>query len=769
MICLMIFFSTTIYLHAESESEGENVFTLDELTVKERIPSAIEDSTSTSVVKREDIVIHSDRTLDDSLKNIPGIQVGTHKKGSVRASFRGFDQNRVAIMIDGIPLYDVYSTDIDISNIPVSEISEIVVNRGSSSALYGTMGSLGVINIITRIPDREYYEVRTEYGLPDSYNITASAGTPYGKYYFRVSGEYDHGGGYGVSQKLTTKERRKWFDKLVRYDLYGLSFDELNMPAVNGYINDTGKWDHTQHDRAALSIKLGRNFFEKSEWGVAADYNYKSMMTNSYQHNAFSNYSDSKKSWEDPVFDISADPLDIKSAAFRNRSFVWPMIQNVNASPYINISTKDFKLSGNIFVSYKSAEQEKYADTDHIWPGDTVLADTELEPALTIKEYLAYGSGLTVSYKTAKWNKVSAALLYRYNVYYESEQALSAALSPSIAETKFGLDPYPVKHLEVSYFTAAAEDEVSFGESLTVTAGISYDTQNLKKFKHREALYQFEDAYIVKNDSGFLGTRDSFNPVAGIIWAALKDRLIMRGTYSIKTRFPDLSEYSMIVDDKRDNSLKAERSRNINTGAEFLFFSKALSVRGDYFYSSIENRIEKIAGGLDPPINIGEVTSQGLEAVMTGERKNFRKNFTLKADLSYTYIYARSYDDTPEEKVNKGKYLEYTPVHQICADLRVRYKEDISFTLWGYMTVNQIAYAMKSRPEPEPTITPFSTKYFEPVRLNDPMMVNARVSKKIFDNYEIYAMCRNIFDDYSADPFIPGPGRIFYMGGSAEF
>jgi len=48
-------------------------------------------------------------------------------------------------------------------------------------------------------------------------------------------------------------------------------------------------------------------------------------------------------------------------------------------------------------------------------------------------------------------------------------------------------------------------------------------------------------------------------------------------------------------------------------------------------------------------------------------------------------------------------------------------------------------------------------------------MFNVKVSQKIMENYEVYVMCKNIFDDYNADPFNPGPGRMFYFGGGAKF
>lgn len=768
-IVLATFIFTVNIASADDAAGGKDKFYQDEIVIKAKSVSAIEDITDTTVITGEDVTAHSDKTLDDALKNVPGLQVTMHKKGNMRAQFRGFDQNKAAILIDGIPVNDVYSTDIDISNIPVTGISEIVVNRGAVSALFGAMGGVGIINIITKKPSEPYCEAKSEYGQFNNIFLGASAGSPMGNSYISVSGEYSHSGGYDVSKKLNRSERRKWFDKLIRYDLYGLSFDDVDLPAKNDYINDTGLWNHTEHDRYSLNGKFGYNLVSYGDAGVNLNYSFKKALTNSYQFNAISNYNDDSGTWQDPVFDVSADPMEIKSAAFRNRSFVWPEIHNVNVSPFLDLDLNTVKLKANVFFTYKKAVLEKYACNDHSWPGDTVLADTALEPFRTIKEYLSWGGNMTPAIRLAYWNRLSLGLLYKYNVYNESEQAISAEKSPAIAATIFGLDPYPVKRLDVSYFTAAIEDETFIGTGVTISAGVSYDAQFFHTFKNREALYQYDDAYIVKNDSGLLGTKDSINPVAGIMLIPVKDFLILRGACSIKTRFPDLNEYSMIVDDKRDNGLKPERAYNLNTGMEFLLLDTDLSLRTDYFLSRVKNRIEKISGGIDPPVNIGEVRSQGIESMIDLKHMRIAGKVDVQCSLSYTYLHARSLDDTREEKVNRGKYLEYTPEHQICADLRMRFKSDTSVTIWGYSTINQVVYAMKKRPEPFPTVTEFSTDYFEAVKLHNPVMANIRIAQKIDFNYEIYVMCKNILDDYEADPFIPGPGRVFYTGASAEF
>jgi hypothetical protein len=48
------------------------------------------------------------------------------------------------------------------------------------------------------------------------------------------------------------------------------------------------------------------------------------------------------------------------------------------------------------------------------------------------------------------------------------------------------------------------------------------------------------------------------------------------------------------------------------------------------------------------------------------------------------------------------------------------------------------------------------------------VLLNTRLSQKLIEHFEVYAMCKNIFDDYAADPFNPGPGRQFLFGAKGE-
>jgi hypothetical protein len=80
---------------------------------------------------------------------------------------------------------------------------------------------------------------------------------------------------------------------------------------------------------------------------------------------------------------------------------------------------------------------------------------------------------------------------------------------------------------------------------------------------------------------------------------------------------------------------------------------------------------------------------------------------------------------------------------------------------------------MKYRPETNPALRyTFTTDCFYPQKLNDPLMIDIIVSLKVltgYGDYEAYLMCKNVMDDYLADPFNPGPGRTFYLGLKASY
>jgi len=317
-----------------------------EVIITSRRVANIEQAGTTTTIDRKNIEAHGDRSLADVLERIPGIQVYTHTKGHQRIKLRGFDQDKVVILIDGMPINDVYSTDVDLSAIPLVNVSKIIVNKGVSSALYGSDGAMGTINVITRKPPGSFAHIFSEYGSHNTVYNTLVLGSRLGDFYFMGTGSMLHFKGFSTSKRLDATTRRRWFDRIIRYKMYPVddsfanggpyyTFDDVLTPAKNQYIHDDNLWNHQNMRKYQLSAKVGYALGASLDAGISAEYYYATGETNTYQVNSYNQYRGDR--WK-PRYPYFSDEKDqVKKFALRNRSFVWPNshrlnIQNIGSS-----------------------------------------------------------------------------------------------------------------------------------------------------------------------------------------------------------------------------------------------------------------------------------------------------------------------------------------------------------------------------------------------------------------------------------------------------
>lgn len=110
-----------------------------------------------TLIEREKI---EDMTVVQALEAYAGISFISYNGNDSQAavSMRGFGENshgRVLVLVDGIKQNDPDMSAVAWSALPLSAIERIEVFQGGASALYGGGCAAGVINIITRRPDRD--------------------------------------------------------------------------------------------------------------------------------------------------------------------------------------------------------------------------------------------------------------------------------------------------------------------------------------------------------------------------------------------------------------------------------------------------------------------------------------------------------------------------------------------------------------------------------------------------------------------------------------
>lgn len=128
-----------------------------------------------TVVTDKDISERNVSRVTDALAQVPSLHlsspmIGQMSQGTGAGNFtlRGMNASRTAVLIDGKPLVDSFSSKVDFRTILTDDIARVEVVSGAFSSLYGSNAIGGVINIITKEPDKQEITVRAKKGFGDA-------------------------------------------------------------------------------------------------------------------------------------------------------------------------------------------------------------------------------------------------------------------------------------------------------------------------------------------------------------------------------------------------------------------------------------------------------------------------------------------------------------------------------------------------------------------------------------------------------------------------
>jgi len=109
-------------------------------------------TTSLSVITSEDIRAKQAVTVEEVLRDVPGLDVvQSGSRGATTSVFiRGSDSDQVLVLIDGVEVNSVTSGGFNFAHLTTESVERIEVLRGAGGALYGSRAIGGVINIITK-------------------------------------------------------------------------------------------------------------------------------------------------------------------------------------------------------------------------------------------------------------------------------------------------------------------------------------------------------------------------------------------------------------------------------------------------------------------------------------------------------------------------------------------------------------------------------------------------------------------------------------------
>ncbi|MDD5508840.1 MAG: TonB-dependent receptor [Bacteroidales bacterium] len=130
------------------------------------------------VIDGEEIRLNGYSTLVDVLRSIPGIKVsqpGSAIEGEMFAIRGLFGNYYTRILVDNIPVQPSVVSGMPIAaQLPIRQAERIEIIIGPASSLYGADAMTGVINIVTRSPERPVHaEAEITMGSPRYYSLNA--------------------------------------------------------------------------------------------------------------------------------------------------------------------------------------------------------------------------------------------------------------------------------------------------------------------------------------------------------------------------------------------------------------------------------------------------------------------------------------------------------------------------------------------------------------------------------------------------------------------
>jgi iron complex outermembrane receptor protein len=138
-----------------------------------------------TVITKEEIERSNSQTTVDLMRDEVGVVVrdfyGTGKTASV--DIRGFGETgplNTLVLVDGRRVNEIDLSGVDWTQIPLDQIERIEIVRGAGSVLYGDNAIGGVINIITKKPEKPL-SAKVE-GIIGSYHFNQESGSVNGKW-----------------------------------------------------------------------------------------------------------------------------------------------------------------------------------------------------------------------------------------------------------------------------------------------------------------------------------------------------------------------------------------------------------------------------------------------------------------------------------------------------------------------------------------------------------------------------------------------------------
>ncbi len=255
----------------------EELMNLEIVSVSKRAESTFDAPLSSSVIAYDDIIKSGATTIAEALRLVPGVIVREQTNGVYDIHLRGLDHilpggyqssiNTITlVMIDNRPVFRDFQGGTYWEALPIdlNDIERIEVVRGPSSSMYGANAVAGIINIITKKPNKNdtYVQANLTQGNFNTKLYGVNAGFRKDNFYVGMSANHSYRNRFEqfyytfkdsqytpYSNLSATNTSSTFFNTLAkRYPNPELAVDKWGLNTFVGY---------TPNDKISIDLSLG--------------------------------------------------------------------------------------------------------------------------------------------------------------------------------------------------------------------------------------------------------------------------------------------------------------------------------------------------------------------------------------------------------------------------------------------------------------------------------------------------------------------------------
>ena len=608
-----------------AEGKKDGVIKLEQIVVTAtKTEKKLEDAPgSISVISSKELELCNIKTVDEALSELTGVFAKRNKRlmdstSSVR--LRGFSGDEYTlILLDGQPLNDAYTGGLEWGMLSVNNIERIEVIRGASSALYGGNAMGGVINIITKTPEKLEASATAGYGTHNTRRYRFSIGDRFAdKFSLRIGYEEESTDGYETTPVVKT------ISTGAGTDSGGYAMDDKYGEPTKWVVGDKGE---NRAEKSSIDAKVTFDFSDTGSLAfttVSGRHEYDYGPPNTYM----GTFSGSAIAGTNQYASFSPNDFISYTGIGRNETDIYtltfkelfgPVKLNVQGGTVITDDSYTTESGGSTKTYYDSPGFLKITENE------TLFFELSADVPLGESHLLTFG----VSYRTDESDTDD------YNVpFYRSYSGKGNSTFYSGGKDKI--------------WAVFMQEEWSIAEPLTLYLGGRYDMW--KVYDGASGVPGSETEYD-RYDSN---TESEFSPKASVVWKALPDTTL-KASVGHAFRPPNLYELYRTWESwgttyQSNPNLKPETVWTYEAGVDQYFFDKKTKLSLTGYQNDIEDLIYyKIDGATKTRTNAGKACTYGLEFEVSQQITDW-----LTAWGNYTWTQAEIVDNpTDPESENK--------------------------------------------------------------------------------------------------------------------